>query len=115
MSLNIKDPEAHKLAQQLATETGETMTSAVIQAIRERLAELHRSVTFGLGSCLLSSAAPQCAAELGRTMPARCLLQAAEAATNQGVGSTQRGRVVRPACFQSFSHCQMPGVLSRTR
>lgn len=37
MSLNIKDPEAHKLAQQLATETGETMTSAVIQAIRDRL------------------------------------------------------------------------------
>jgi len=27
------------------------------------------------------------------------------------VGSTQRGRVVRPACLQSFSHCQMPGVL----
>jgi antitoxin VapB len=52
MSLNIKDPEAHKLAQELARETGETMTSAVIQAIRERLAELHRSVTFGLGSCL---------------------------------------------------------------
>ncbi len=26
-------------------------------------------------------------------------------------GSTQRGRVVRPACFQSFSQCQMPGVL----
>jgi antitoxin VapB len=37
MSLNIKDPEAHKLAQLLAEETGETMTSAVIQAIRERL------------------------------------------------------------------------------
>lgn len=37
MSLNIKDPEAHKLAQQLARETGETMTAAVTQAIRERL------------------------------------------------------------------------------
>ncbi|PYU60464.1 MAG: protein transcription factor [Acidobacteria bacterium] len=37
MSLNIKDPEAHKLAQELARETGESMTSAVIQAIRERL------------------------------------------------------------------------------
>jgi len=37
MSLNIKDPEAHKLAQQLARETGESMTAAVIQAIRERL------------------------------------------------------------------------------
>ena len=38
MSLNIKDPEAHKLAQELARETGESMTSAVIQAIRERTA-----------------------------------------------------------------------------
>ena len=37
MSLNIKDPEAHRLAQQLARETGESMTAAVIQALRERL------------------------------------------------------------------------------
>ena len=37
LSLNIKDPEAHKLAQILAKETGETMTAAVIRAIRERL------------------------------------------------------------------------------
>jgi len=42
MSLNIKDPEAHKLAQELATETGETMTSAVIQAIRDRLEAVRR-------------------------------------------------------------------------
>jgi len=32
MSLNIKDPEA-----QLARETGESMTAAVTQALRERL------------------------------------------------------------------------------
>ncbi|MGA2429141.1 MAG: type II toxin-antitoxin system VapB family antitoxin [Candidatus Acidiferrum sp.] len=37
MSLNIKDPEAHKLAQLLAKETGETMTAAVTEALRERL------------------------------------------------------------------------------
>ena len=37
MHLNIKDPEAHKLAQQLAEETGETMTAAVTEALRERL------------------------------------------------------------------------------
>lgn len=42
MSLNIKDPEAHKLAQLLAEETGETMTAAVIQAIRERLDAVRR-------------------------------------------------------------------------
>lgn len=37
MSLNIKNPEAHKLAQALARETGETMTDAVTEALRERL------------------------------------------------------------------------------
>jgi antitoxin VapB len=42
MSLNIKDPEAHKLAQLLAEETGETMTAAVTQAIKERLQQVRR-------------------------------------------------------------------------
>ena len=42
MSLNIKDPEAHKLAQELARETGESMTTAVIGAIRERLEAVRR-------------------------------------------------------------------------
>lgn len=42
MTLNIKDPEAHKLAQKLAQQTGETMTRAVTEALRERLARLHR-------------------------------------------------------------------------
>jgi len=37
MGLNIKDPEAHKLAQQLADETGQTMTRAVTEALRETL------------------------------------------------------------------------------
>jgi antitoxin VapB len=40
--LNIKDPEAHKLAQALAKETGETLTAAVTQAIRERLETVRR-------------------------------------------------------------------------
>jgi len=42
MSLNIKDPEAHKLAEQLAKETGETMTAVVIEALRERLEQIRR-------------------------------------------------------------------------
>jgi len=42
MSLNIKDPEAHKLAQLLARETGETMTAAVTEALRERLDRVRR-------------------------------------------------------------------------
>jgi antitoxin VapB len=40
--LNIKDPEAHKLAQALAKETGETLTTAVTEAIRERLETVRR-------------------------------------------------------------------------
>jgi antitoxin VapB len=43
MSLNIKDPEAHKLAQLLSKETGETMTAAVTEALRERLDRVRRS------------------------------------------------------------------------
>jgi antitoxin VapB len=42
MSLNIKDPEAHKLAQLLARETGESMTTAVTEALRERLERVRR-------------------------------------------------------------------------
>ena len=37
MTLNIKDREAHELAQELARETGETMTRAVTNALREQL------------------------------------------------------------------------------
>ncbi len=37
MALSIKSPEADRLARQLAATTGETMTDAVIVAIRERL------------------------------------------------------------------------------
>jgi antitoxin VapB len=42
MSLNIKDPEAHRLAQQIARATGETMTRVVTEALRERLIRLER-------------------------------------------------------------------------
>jgi antitoxin VapB len=37
MSLNIKSPEAHELAAELARLTGESMTKAVTEAIRDRL------------------------------------------------------------------------------
>jgi antitoxin VapB len=36
MSLNVKDPEAHRLAQAIAKATGETLTRAVTEALRER-------------------------------------------------------------------------------
>jgi antitoxin VapB len=42
MALNIKDPHAHELAQALARETGETMTRAVTEALRERLERVRR-------------------------------------------------------------------------
>jgi antitoxin VapB len=42
MSLNIKDAETYHLAKVLAKETGETMTRAVNQALRERLERVRR-------------------------------------------------------------------------
>jgi antitoxin VapB len=42
MSMNIKNPETHKLAQKLAKLTGESLTEAVTQAIRERLERLSK-------------------------------------------------------------------------
>lgn len=42
MSLNIKSDEAHQLARQLADATGESMTKAVVVALRERLDRLAR-------------------------------------------------------------------------
>ena len=37
MPLSIKDPDADRLARALAQRTGETLTEAVINALRERL------------------------------------------------------------------------------
>jgi antitoxin VapB len=37
MALNIKDPEADCLARELARRTGESLTEAVVVALRERL------------------------------------------------------------------------------
>ena len=42
MHLNIKNDEAHKLASELADLTGESLTSAVTLALRERLARERR-------------------------------------------------------------------------
>lgn len=40
MSLNIKNPEAHKLAAELAQRTGTSMTEAVTEALRDKLAAI---------------------------------------------------------------------------
>jgi antitoxin VapB len=42
MSLNIKNPETYELARQLARETGESLTTAVTEALRERLEAIRR-------------------------------------------------------------------------
>src|SRR5262245_27005080 len=40
MALSVKDPEADRLAREVAARTGETLTAAVVVALRERLARL---------------------------------------------------------------------------
>ena len=47
MSLNIKNPEAHRLAKELAERTGESLTKAVTVALRERLSGLRRQAQPG--------------------------------------------------------------------
>jgi antitoxin VapB len=40
MALSLKDPEADRLAREVARRTGETLTGAIVVALRERLARL---------------------------------------------------------------------------
>jgi antitoxin VapB len=42
MALNIRNPEAERLADELARQTGETKTEAVTKALRDRLARVRR-------------------------------------------------------------------------
>lgn len=42
MDLSIKNPEAHRLAQEIAAKTGETLTKVVIDSLRERHERLER-------------------------------------------------------------------------
>jgi antitoxin VapB len=44
MALNIKDDDADQLARELAAETGESITTAVKVAVRERLERLRGGV-----------------------------------------------------------------------
>jgi antitoxin VapB len=67
MSLNIKDPEAHQLARELSKATGETMTQAVTNALRERLARLGRSRKADATAAELLAIGRRCAANLNAT------------------------------------------------
>jgi len=63
MSLNIKNKETHKLADQLAKLTGESMTDAVTKAVRERLDRVRSGRGSGLADRLLNIG-KDCAARL---------------------------------------------------
>jgi antitoxin VapB len=63
MSLNIKNKEAHKLANQLAKLTGENMTEAVTNAVRERLDRVRGQRGSGLADRLVRIG-KDCAAHL---------------------------------------------------
>jgi antitoxin VapB len=63
MSLNIKNKEAHRLAQQLAKLTGESMAEAVTKAVRERLERARRERGVKLSDRLLEIG-KDCAAHL---------------------------------------------------
>jgi antitoxin VapB len=42
LSLNVKDPEAHRLAKAIAKSTGDTITGAVTEALRERYERIQK-------------------------------------------------------------------------
>jgi antitoxin VapB len=53
MSLNIKNEKTHRLVRELSRLTGESMTAAVDQAVRERLKRVRSSRGSGLAERLL--------------------------------------------------------------
>ena len=63
MSLNIKNEKTHQLAQELARLTGESMTVAVSEAIRERLERVRGNSRKGMAERLLEIGR-DCAAHL---------------------------------------------------
>jgi antitoxin VapB len=68
VGLNIKTEEAHKLAQEIAALTGESLTAAVTEALRERLNRLQRK---GMAERLMAigrDCAARIAADPGKMM-----------------------------------------------
>ena len=63
MSLNLKNEETNRLAHELAGLTGETLTTAVTVAVRERLERLQQSKRGALPDRLLKIG-KDCAAHL---------------------------------------------------
>jgi len=76
MSLNIKNPKTYQLVQELAQLTGESMTTAVTESVRERLDRIKGRGREGMAKRLLAIGA-ECAARLPeefRTMNPDALL-----------------------------------------
>jgi antitoxin VapB len=63
MAMNIKNDEAQKLAHKLSELTGESLTSAVTEAVRERLERVQNAQGAGLADRLLRIG-KDCAAHL---------------------------------------------------
>ena len=63
MSMKIKNREAHRLTRELAKLTGESLTTAVTEAVRERLDRVRRARGAGLADRLLAIG-KDCAAHL---------------------------------------------------
>src|SRR3990172_5335001 len=83
MSLNIKNVETYRLVKELADETGESMTAAVTEAVRERLDRGRAERGDNRGA---------------RLPRARALLAAGRGGEGRGGGAGGRGggRVLRP-------------------
>lgn len=69
MPLNIKNQETYKLVEELAKQTGENMTEAVTEAVRERLERVRHRHGAGLADRLFRIG-KDCAAHLKETF--RC-------------------------------------------
>lgn len=63
MSMNIKNKEAHQLTEELAKLTGESLTAAVTEAVRERLYRVRQAQGISLADQLLAIG-KDCAAHL---------------------------------------------------
>jgi antitoxin VapB len=66
MSLNIKNEETYRLAQELAQLTGESMTAAVTEAVRERL---NRVKSKGMAERIMKIAKESAALLKGKPLP----------------------------------------------
>jgi hypothetical protein len=91
MALIIKDPEAHCLAQVLAQETGETITHAVNEALRERLKRIRQHRRPEAAHPLATARHPEqgsSARPRSRTPPIASRPLAAERASSDSAGET---------------------------